>query len=71
MPYEYQHNRMRKAAALKKCVKVLEDLQERYIPIFSDDPLIVGYLEQMRWDIEELEELTEEEKSFRKVQINT
>ena len=69
MPYEYQHNRIRKAAALKRCVEILEGLKENYCPIFSDDSMIQGYLEQMRFDITELEALTEEEKQFKKPEI--
>ena len=69
MPYEYQHNRLRKAAALKRCVAILERLQENYCPIFSDDAMIQGYLEQMHCDITELESLTEEEKQFQKPEI--
>ena len=58
-------NRLRKAAALKRCVEVLERLKEKYTPIFSDDPMIVGYLAQMKADIAVLEALTPEEKAFR------
>lgn len=56
------HDRMRKAAALKKCVKALEDLQERFNPIFHDDPMVNGYLQQLRADIADLETLTAEER---------
>lgn len=62
-PYEAYHNRMRKVWALKKCVSALEDLQERYPPIFNSDPMVAGYLEQLRTDIANLETLSEDEKA--------
>lgn len=54
------HNRVRKVWALKKCVKALEDLQERFNPIFWDDDQVVWYLEHLRSDIEQLEKMDTE-----------
>lgn len=43
---------LRKAFTLKECIKRLEELQRRYMPIFDNDIVINNVLEQMRSEVE-------------------
>lgn len=61
--HELPHNVRRKIRALQTCVDVLQRLGEQYSPIFNCDPMVKGYLKQLRTDIADLKgEQTDQEK---------
>lgn len=46
--HELPHNQLRKAGALKECIRRLEELQHRYKPIFDQDEAVNSLLQQMK-----------------------
>ncbi len=57
-------DRVRMIAAFKKCIENLEKLQEKFSPDFNEDPMVLGYLQQLRLDIAYLEKPTPEELAY-------
>lgn len=57
--YDRPQNLLRKATVLRGCIERLERLQEDYAPIFNDDPMIAGYLKQMREDYQDIQKVME------------
>ena len=54
-PYNLAHNQKRKIQAFKHCIKILEELQHQYSPIFHMDPQVQHYLAMLQEDVKALE----------------